>query len=335
MIRIAINGVGRTGRLMLREHKLDQYENLQVVAVNELAALDDLVYLTKYDSVHGKPPYTVSKGDGGESIMLADQEVKVLSEPDPAKLPWGELGIDIVIECTGKFTARTDAQKHIDAGAKYVIIGAPSKDADFVVVCGVNDQNLDPEKHRIISNASCTTNSLAPPLKVLLDTFGLEEVLVTTVHAYTVSQALCDKPAKKMHRGRAAALSLIPTTTGADSATQQVIPELKGRIKALCIRVPVPDGAITDISARVSKPVTAESVNKAFEDAANGSMQGVLGYTEEELVSIDIIGEPESAIVHGLSTAVVNDHFVKLHVWYDNEYGYARRVLDVAQKLCG
>ena len=331
MIRIAINGVGRTGRLMLREHKLDQYEDLQVVAINDVADLDDLVYLTRFDSVHGKPPFAVSKGN--ESIMLGDQEVKVLSEPDPAKLPWRELGIDVVIECTGKFTARADAQKHIDAGAKRVIIGAPSKDADFVVVCGVNDQDLDPEKHRIISNASCTTNSLAPPLKVLLDEFGIEEVLVTTVHAYTVSQALCDKPAKKMHRGRAAALSLIPTTTGAETATQQVLPELKDRIKALAIRVPVPNGSLTDISVRLSKPVTAESVNKALENAANGAMKGILAYSEDELVSVDIIGEPESAIVHALSTSVVNDHSVKLHVWYDNEYAYGCRVLEVAQKL--
>ena len=331
MIRIAINGVGRTGRLMLREHKLDQYEDLQVVAINDVADLDDLVYLTRFDSVHGKPPFAVSKGN--ESIMLGDQEVKVLSEPDPAKLPWRELGIDVVIECTGKFTARADAQKHIDAGAKRVIIGAPSKDADFVVVCGVNDQDLDPEKHRIISNASCTTNSLAPPLKVLLDEFGIEEVLVTTVHAYTVSQALCDKPAKKMHRGRAAALSLIPTTTGAETATQQVLPELKDRIKALAIRVPVPNGSLTDISARLSKPVTVENVNKALENAANGAMKGILAYSEDELVSVDIIGEPESAIVHALSTSVVNDHSVKLHVWYDNEYAYGCRVLEVAQKL--
>ncbi len=331
MIRIAINGVGRTGRLMLREHKLDQYKDLQVVAINDVADLDDLVYLTRFDSVHGKPPFAVSKGN--ESIMLGDQEVKVLSEPDPAKLPWRELGIDVVIECTGKFTARADAQKHIDAGAKRVIIGAPSKDADFVVVCGVNDQDLDPEKHRIISNASCTTNSLAPPLKVLLDEFGIEEVLVTTVHAYTVSQALCDKPAKKMHRGRAAALSLIPTTTGAETATQQVLPELKDRIKALAIRVPVPNGSLTDISVRLSKPVTAESVNKALENAANGAMKGILAYSEDELVSVDIIGEPESAIVHALSTSVVNDHSVKLHVWYDNEYAYGCRVLEVAQKL--
>ena len=331
MIRIAINGVGRTGRLMLREHKLDQYKDLQVVAINDVADLDDLVYLTRFDSVHGKPPFAVSKGN--ESIMLGDQEVKVLSEPDPAKLPWRELGIDVVIECTGKFTARADAQKHIDAGAKRVIIGAPSKDADFVVVCGVNDQDLDPEKHRIISNASCTTNSLAPPLKVLLDEFGIEEVLVTTVHAYTVSQALCDKPAKKMHRGRAAALSLIPTTTGAETATQQVLPELKDRIKALAIRVPVPNGSLTDISARLSKPVTVENVNKALENAANGAMKGILAYSEDELVSVDIIGEPESAIVHALSTSVVNDHSVKLHVWYDNEYAYGCRVLEVAQKL--
>lgn len=333
MVRIAVNGAGRTGRIILREHKLEKYKNIELVAINELADLDDLVYLTKYDSVHGRAPFPVNKGV--ESILLGDQEVKVLCEPDPAKLPWRSLGVELVIECTGKFTAREQAQKHIDAGAKHVLIGAPSKDADFVVVCGVNDQDLDPQKHRIVSNASCTTNSLAPPLKVLLDAFGLEDVLVTTIHAYTASQGLVDKPSKKMHRGRAAALSLIPTTTGADSATQQVIPELKHRIKALCIRVPVPDGAITDISARVSKPVTAQSVNKAMQDAAQGSMQGFLGYTDDELVSIDIIGEPESAIVHGLSTAVVNDHFVKLHVWYDNEFGYARRLLDVAQKLCG
>lgn len=331
MKRIAINGLGRTGKLILKEHLLDQYADIEVVAVNDLTPIDNLAYLLRYDSVHGKPGYAVNIE--GDRLYLGQHGVQVFSEQDPTKLPWQELDIDLVIDCTGKFTERSAAEQHLQAGAKKVLIGAPSKDADFVVVLGVNDDQLDPAQHTIVSNASCTTNSLAPPIKVLDDSFGIEEVCATTVHSYTASQGLVDKASSRMHRGRAAALSLIPTTTGADKATVQVLPQLKDKISALAIRVPVPDGALTDITARVTQPVSVEQVNSALNTAATGQLKNILAYSEEELVSIDIIGEPHSAIVHAKSTSVVNQHLVKLFVWYDNEFGYARRCLDVSQIL--
>jgi glyceraldehyde 3-phosphate dehydrogenase/glyceraldehyde-3-phosphate dehydrogenase (NAD(P)) len=264
---------------------------------------------------------------------MGDTTLNVYAEKDPAQLPWKKLGIDVVIESTGRFTKRELAAKHLEAGARRVIISAPATDADITIVVGVNDNKFDPKKHSVISMASCTTNSLAPPLKVLMDNFGVERAMATTVHAYTASQALVDKPDKKRNRGRAAAVSLVPSSTGSDIATVLVLPELKDRLRALAIRAPILDGAITDIVADLKKPVTAEQVNAAFKAASNGQLKGILGYTEDELVSADIIGDTHSGIVHALSTQVVQGTMVKVQVWYDNEFGYSRRLLDVIERL--
>lgn len=332
MKRIAINGLGRIGRLVLRHYMEMQPEGVELVAANDLVPTDDLAYLIKYDSVHGRAPYPV--GATPDSIRLGEHVIKVFAQKDPAQLPWKDLEVDVVIESTGFFTKRDLAAKHLAAGARRVLISAPSKDADFTLIVGVNDRDFDPEKHHVISNASCTTNSLVPPLKVLIDNFGIERALVTTIHAYTATQALVDRPARKKIRGRAAATSLIPTTTGSDVATALVLPELEGRLRALAVRAPIPDGALTDISADLKQTVTEEQVNAAFaKAAAEGPLQGILGYTEEELVSADIIGDPRSGIVHALSTRVVQGSMVKVQVWYDNEFGYSRRLLDAIERL--
>ena len=287
--------------------------------------------LLKYDSVHGRAQFPVSAH--GDVIRMGDVNLKIFAEKDPAQLPWKDMGVDVVIESTGLFTKREMAAKHLEAGAGRVIISAPSPDADITIIMGVNEDKFDPERHRVISNASCTTNSLVPPLKVLLDNFGIEKVLVTTVHAYTGTQGLVDKPSKKRIRGRAAAISLIPTTTGSDIATTMVLPELNERIRALAIRAPIPDGAITDIVADLQTNVTVEKVNEAFKLASEGPMQGILGYSEDELVSADIIGDPHSGIVHALSTIVIQASMVKVQVWYDNEFGYSRRLVDCVERL--
>ncbi len=331
MKRVAINGLGRIGRMVLRHFMDAAPKDVEIAAVNDLVPPENLAYLIKYDSVHGRAPFAVEAE--GDIIHLGGSDLKVFAKKDPAQLPWKDLGVDAVIECTGFFTKRALAAKHLEAGARRVVISAPSHDADFTVIIGVNEHEFDPEHHQIISNASCTTNSLVPPLKVLLDNFGIERAMVTTVHAYTGTQGLVDKPAKKPIRGRAAAVSLIPTTTGSDVATTVVLPALKNRLRALAIRVPVPDGAITDIVADLNKTVTVDNVNGAFKAASEGPMGGILGYTEEELVSADIIGDPHSGIVHGLSTMVVQGSMVKVQVWYDNEFGYSRRLLDTIERL--
>jgi glyceraldehyde-3-phosphate dehydrogenase type I len=331
MKRVAINGLGRIGRMVLRHFMGAAPKDVEIAAVNDLVPPENLAYLIKYDSVHGRAPFAVEAE--GDVIHLGGLDLKVFAEKDPAQLPWKDLGVDAVIECTGFFTKRELAAKHLEAGARRVVISAPSHDADFTVIIGVNEHEFDPEHHQIISNASCTTNSLVPPLKVLLDNFGIERAMVITVHAYTGTQGLVDRSAKKPIRGRAAAVSLIPTTTGSDVATAMVLPTLKGRLRALAIRVPVPDGAITDIVADLGRPVTEEEVNSSLKAAAEGPMRGVLGYTEEELVSADIIGDPHSGIVHALSTTVVQGRMVKVQVWYDNEYGYSRRLLDTIERL--
>jgi glyceraldehyde-3-phosphate dehydrogenase type I len=331
MKKVAINGLGRIGRMVLRHFMDAAPKDVEIAAVNDLVPPENLAYLLKYDSVHGRAPFAVEAE--GDVIHLGGLDLKVYAEKDPAQLPWKDLGVDVVIECTGFFTKRALAAKHLEAGARRVVISAPSHDADFTVIIGVNDQEFDPGQHQVISNASCTTNSLVPPLKVLLDNFGIERAMVTTVHAYTGTQGLVDKPAKKPIRGRAAAVSLIPTTTGSDIATAMVLPALKDRLRALAIRVPVPDGAITDIVADLDRPVTEEEVNSSLRAAAEGPMRGVLAYTEEELVSADIIGDPHSGIVHALSTTVVQGRMVKVQVWYDNEYGYSRRLLDTIERL--
>jgi len=290
--------------------------------------MDDLAYLMTYDSVHGKAPFPVSFG--ADYLMAGPHRIDIVNNRNPAQIPWKQHGIDIVLECTGVFRKRADAAHHVTAGASIVIISAPAADSDATFVLGVNEKTFDPARHRVVSNASCTTNSIAPVAKVLNDAFGIESLMMTTVHAYTSSQALVDKSAKNKRRGRAAALSIIPSTTGAAEATALTIPGLKGKMHAISLRVPVPDGAISDIVAELGRTVTAEEVNAALKRAAENELKGILEYSEDERVSADIIGNPHSAIVDGLSTAVVNGRLAKILVWYDNEWGYARRLLDLA-----
>ena len=331
MKKIAINGLGRIGRMVLRHYMEVHSENITLVAANDLVPTDDLTYLIKYDSAHGRATFPISSDE--HTIKMGNTTLNVYAEKDPAQLPWKKLGIDVVIESTGRFTKRELAAKHLEAGARRVIISAPATDADITIVVGVNDNKFDPKKHNVISMASCTTNSLAPPLKVLMDNFGVERAMATTVHAYTASQALVDKPDKKRNRGRAAAVSLVPSTTGSDIATILVLPELKDRLRALAIRAPILDGAITDIVADLKKSTTAEQVNAAFKAASKGLLKGILAYSEDELVSADIIGDTHSGIIHALSTQVVQGTMVKVQVWYDNEFGYSRRLLDVIERL--
>jgi glyceraldehyde-3-phosphate dehydrogenase type I len=331
MKRIAINGMGRTGRVMLRRFLTGTAPaNLELAAVNDIAEADDIAYLATYDSVHGRLPERVRLDEG--ALHYGNKRVPIFTAAEPERLPWGDLGVDVVIECTGQFTKRRDAMRHLAAGAGRVLVGAPSPDADVTLVLGVNPGDFDPDAHRIVSNASCTTNSLAPVLMLLNRAFGLEDVVATTIHAYTASQGLVDKPARKKHRGRAAAVSMIPTSTGADAATAEVLPQLAGKIRAIAVRVPVPDGSLTDISARLTLAATADEVNAALEAAATGELEGILGYTKEELVSADILGREESGIVHANST-VTTGRLCKVLVWYDNECGYAARCLDVVSRL--
>lgn len=331
MKRVAINGLGRIGRLVLREYLNANYNDIEVVAVNDLVSIDNLAYLMKYDSVHGRAAFDVSVS--GSNLQLGDKLIPVYSEKDPDNLPWKDLGVDVVLEASGAFRKHVDASKHLKAGARRVLISAPADDPDKTLVMGVNQNEFDPSSHFILSNASCTTNSLAPPLKVLLDNFGIEKAHVTTVHGYTISQTMVDGAKRNMIRGRAGAVNIIPTSTGADKATVEVLPELKDKLAAICLRVPVADGAITDISVELSKEVDAKTVNDAFMAAAKGEMKGILAYSDEEIVSTDIIGDPHSAIVHGLSTKVIQGKFVKLHVWYDNEFAYSKRCLDMINDL--
>jgi len=293
--------------------------------------MEDLAYLIKYDSVHGKAPFPVSYGE--DYLTLGSHRLDIVNNRDPARIPWKEHGIDIVLECTGVFTKRAEAAAHITAGASKVIISAPSADADATFVMGVNEKSFDPKKHHIVSNASCTTNSLAPVAKVLNDAFGIESLMMTTVHAYTSSQALVDESARTKRRGRAAAVSLVPSTTGAAEATALTIPELKGKMHAMAIRAPIPDGAITDIVVRVGRQVTVREVNDILKMAAENELAGIMEYCEDELVSADIIGNLHSAIIDAPSTAVVNGNVVKVMAWYDNEWGYARRLLDLASYI--
>ncbi len=328
--RVAINGLGRIGKMVLWHYIINKPENVEIVAANGgRGSAEDLAYMLKFDSVHGKFPAEISYTDN--SLIVGGNEIKLVQGRDPEILPWKELNIDIVLECTGHFTKRDDAAKHLKAGAKKVLISAPSKDAELTVVLGVNQDWFDPTKHDVISNASCTTNSLAPAIKVLHDEFGIESALVTTVHAYTSSQAIVDKKLPGKHRrGRAAAENIIPTTTGAAIATTKVIPELEGKMNARALRVPVPDGAITDISATLKKEVSEEEVNKAFEKAMNTYLKGILEITYDEIVSRDIINNPHSSIIDGLSTLVVDRNKVKVYAWYDNEFGYSGRLLELA-----
>ena len=331
MKKVAINGFGRIGRKVLSNYITDPPDNIAIVAVNDPNPTEELAYLMKYDSVHGRAPFPIEAGS--DRLKLGSKEVRVLHDRDPARLPWGDLGVDLVLECTGHFTERAGSAKHIDAGAKRVAISAPSPDADLTVVLGVNESAYDPAKHTIISNASCTTNALAPAAKVLNDSFGVERLMATAIHAYTATQALVDRATKKPRRGRAAAVSLIPTTTGAAVATTRVLPELTGKMDAIAIRAPIPDGSVVDIAAELKRKTTTDAVNAAMKQAADGKMKGYLAYTDDPLVSADIIGDPHSGVIDGRSTGVVDGRMARVLVWYDNEYGYAKRMVDIASYM--
>lgn len=326
-IRVAINGFGRIGRNVLRAAKQTGRTDIDFVAVNDLTDNNTLAHLLKYDSVHRKYPGTVEVTDQG--LRVDGDDLKVFSERDPENLPWADLGVDVVIEGTGVFRDRDGAAKHLTAGAKKVIITAPGKNEDVTLVLGVNQGDYDPANHHIISNASCTTNCLAPVVKVLVDSFGFRHGLMTTIHAYTNDQSILDMPHKDLRRARAAALSMIPTTTGAAKATALVIPEVKGKIDGMALRVPTADVSIVDLVAELEADVTAEDVNAAFRAAADGDLNGVLGVSDEPLVSIDYTTDPRSSIVDALSTSVMDKRMVKVLSWYDNEWGYSSRVIDL------
>jgi len=328
--KLAINGFGRIGRNVFRIIEKEDYD-LEVVSINDLTDAETLAYLLKYDSVHGRFDGEVEATDNG--IKVNGEEIEVTSEKDPANLGWDEKGVDIVIEATGVFRKKAQLEKHLEAGADKVILTVPAKDKiDNTIVLGVNDDELK-DSDRIVSNASCTTNCLAPLAKVLNDKFGIEKGLITTVHGYTASQAILDAPMKKTRRGRAAAENIIPTTTGAAIATTKVLPELEGKIDGMAMRVPVPDGSIVDGVFNLSTDVTEEEVNAALKEAAEGEMEGVLGYTEDEVVSRDIIGSPYSSLIDAQSTKVIAGNQVKVLSWYDNEWGYSNRVVDLAAML--
>ena len=328
-IRVAINGFGRIGRNVLRSAIKGGASDLDFVAVNDLTSTATLAHLLRYDSVHGAYPGDISESENG--LVVDGDEIRVFSERDPANLPWGELGVDVVVESTGFFTERSNAAKHLSAGARKVIISAPAKNEDITIVLGVNHDAYDAENHDVISNASCTTNCLAPVAKVLMDSFGFVRGLMTTVHSYTNDQALLDVPHKDLRRARAAAVSMIPTTTGAARATSLVIPELTGKLDGMAIRVPTPDVSVVDLVAEVERDVTADEVNEAFRTAAAGGLNGVLAVADEPLVSVDFTGNSASSIVDGPSTAVIQGRMVKVLSWYDNEWGYSSRVVDLTR----
>ena len=329
--RVAINGFGRIGRNVLRVAALSGGGELEFVAVNDLTDTKTLAHLLKYDSVHGRFPGTVEAATDG--LHVNGKLVKVLSEKDPAALPWKQLQVDFVLESTGRFTDREMAAKHLTAGARKVIISAPAKQDDLTVVYGVNHTAYDPELHHVISNASCTTNSLVPVVKVLQESFGFVRGFMTTIHAYTNDQQILDLPHKDLRRARAAALSIIPTTSGAAKATALVIPELKGKIDGVAIRVPVADASLVDLTCTVAQPTTIEAVNQAFRDAAKGALKGVLDVSDEPLVSVDYIGNLMSSTVDALSTNVLEGTLVHVSSWYDNEMGYSARCLDLLRYL--
>jgi len=334
-IKLGINGFGRIGRLFFRAAIKDKefMERFEIVAVNDLTDSKNLAYLLKYDSVHRVLNAEVEAKEG--AIVVGGKEIKVISEPDPEKLPWKDLGVELVLESTGRFRDRENAEKHLKAGAKKVIISAPAKEPDATIVPGVNEAVYDAEKHNIISMASCTTNCLAPMVKVLKESFGLKRGFMTTCHAYTNDQRLLDLPHKKWRRGRAACLSIIPTTTGAATVIGVVIPELAGKLDGIALRVPVPNASIVDLVAELEREVTKDEVNQAFKEAAEGALKGILQYTEEEIVSADVIGNPHSCVIDALSTMVLGERssLVKVFGWYDNEWGYSCRLVDLFKHI--
>ncbi|MEG1603533.1 MAG: type I glyceraldehyde-3-phosphate dehydrogenase [Cloacibacillus sp.] len=330
--KVAINGFGRIGRLSLRAFFTNGKENeFEIVAINDLTPPASLAYLLKYDSVFRRFPGEVSVD--GDYLIVKGQRIKALAEPDPSKLPWKEMGVDLVIESTGRYTDANQAKAHIEAGAKKVIISAPAKNQDATIVMGVNEGVYDPAKDNIISNASCTTNCLAPVCKVLQDKFGIKEGLMNTIHSYTNDQKTLDFPQKNLSRGRAAALSIIPTSTGAAKAISEVMPELKGKLNGFALRVPTPDVSVVDLTVMLEKAATAEEVNNAMKEAAEGALKGILEYEPEDLVSMDFVGDTHSSIFAPMHTMVMGDKMVKILSWYDNECGYSNRVIDLANYI--
>ena len=330
-VRVGINGFGRIGRNLFRA-AYEAGSELEFVAVNDITDAATLAHLLKYDSILGRFPGRVDAADA--AIAVDGTEIRVLAERDPAALPWAELGADVVIESTGLFTKRDDAAKHLDAGAKKVIISAPASDPDVTVALGVNfDDAYDPAQHHIISNASCTTNCLAPVAKVLNDSLGIERGLMTTIHAYTADQRLQDMPHKDLRRARAAAINLIPTTTGAARAVGLVLPELNGKLNGIAVRAPVATGSVIDLVCEVSRETDAEEVNAAIKEAADGPMAGILSYTEDPIVSTDIVQDPHSSIFDAEQTMVIDGRMIKVVAWYDNEWGYSNRCVELAAKV--
>jgi glyceraldehyde 3-phosphate dehydrogenase len=330
-VRVGVNGFGRIGRVFFRAALTTK--DIEVVAVNDLADAKTLGHLLKHDSVHGALGAEVSAK--GDTIVVDGRKVRVCSVKDPAALPWSELGVDIVVESTGIFRDKATSSKHLQAGAKKVVITAPAKDPDITIVLGVNEGKYEPAKHELVSNASCTTNCLATVAKVLLDNFGIKRGFASTVHSYTNDQPIHDFPHKDLRRARAGAVSMIPTTTGAATAVGLVLPELKGKLDGIAIRVPTANVSVVDLTAELAKPVTAEQVNEAFRAAATGALKGILDATDEELVSVDFNGNPHSSIVDLPSTSVVDGNLVKVLAWYDNEWGYSCRVRDLIRYMAG
>ncbi len=326
-LKVAINGFGRIGRILFRAG----FEKLDIVAINDLGEAKTSAHLLKYDSTHGIFPADVKAEES--NLIVAGKKIRYTKIKDPTELPWKELGVDVVLECTGKFTGKEDAMKHVQAGAKRVIVSAPAKGADLTVVYGVNHEQYDPKKHTVLSNASCTTNCLAPVAKVIHDAFGIEYGLMTTVHSYTNDQHTLDAPHKDLRRARAAAVSMIPTTTGAAKAVGLVLPELNGKLNGISVRVPTPDVSLIDLVAQTKKDVTVEAVNSALKEAAHGSLKGILSYEEAPLVSCDFIGNPYSSIVDIESTMTMGPRLVKVYSWYDNEFGFSLRMVDLALYL--
>jgi len=331
-IKVALNGFGRIGRIVTRRIAEEWNDGeFELVAINARADVKTLAHLLKYDSSYGKFNGTVEALD--DALVINGKKIKVLAESDAKNLPWGEMGVDILIESTGAYTKREKAMEHIQAGAKKVVITAPGVDEDVTIVMGVNEDTYDPANHVIISNASCTTNCLAPVAKVLDENFGIEYGLMTTVHSYTNDQRILDKSHKDLRRARSAAESIIPTTTGAAKAVGKVLPQLKGKLNGFALRVPTPTVSITDLVCTFKKEVTAEAINAALKEASEGSMKGILGYSEEPLVSIDYKGDDRSSIVDALSTMVMGDKMAKIVAWYDNEWGYSCRTLDLVEYI--
>ncbi|CAB4546578.1 MAG: type I glyceraldehyde-3-phosphate dehydrogenase [Actinobacteria bacterium] len=329
MLKVGVNGFGRIGRNFLRA-SLESGANFEIVGINDLTDNATLAHLLKYDSILGRLKQPVTFTD--TTITVGGKTISVSAERDPANIPWGKLGVDVVVESTGIFTKAADAQKHINAGAKKVIISAPATDEDITIVMGVNHEKYDPAKHNIISNASCTTNCLAPMAKVLNDEFGIVRGLMTTIHAYTNDQVILDFPHKDLRRSRAAALSIIPTSTGAAKAISLVLPELKGKLDGYALRVPVPTGSATDLTVELAKEVTVAEINAALKKASNGSLKGYLSYTEDPIVSADIVTDPSSCILDAGLTKVIGTT-VKVVGWYDNEWGYSNRLVDLIQYI--